>query len=362
MKALSDQINCLFDRSAYSDNSSNKQANMLPLLKNLVIFHYQNCAEYRNILDALRFDISSVNFIEDLPFLPVRLFKAIDLLSVPFNEVSKTMKSSGTSGQVPSKIFLDKNTAMLQRRVLAKISSEFIGTKRLPMIVVDRKSAISNRTTFSASTAGILGFSSFSSSQFFALNDDMSVDVPGLIDFLDSHRSEKIFFFGFTSTIWQYFLLPLATENLSLDFSNSLLIHGGGWKKLQNENISRKEFRDKIFDVVSIKNVHDYYGMVEQTGSIFVECSQHYFHTSNFSTIVVRDPQTFSVLSFGQTGLIQVVSLAAMSYPGNILLTEDIGQILGEDDCRCGRLGRYFEIFGRLEHAELRGCSDTFNA
>jgi hypothetical protein len=230
------------------------------------------------------------------------------------------------------------------------------------MIVVDRKSAISNRTTFSASTAGILGFSSFSSSQFFALNDDMSVDVPGLIDFLDSHRSEKIFFFGFTSTIWQYFLLPLATENLSLDFSNSLLIHGGGWKKLQNENISRKEFRDKIFDVVSIKNVHDYYGMVEQTGSIFVECSQHYFHTSNFSTIVVRDPQTFSVLSFGQTGLIQVVSLAAMSYPGNILLTEDIGQILGEDDCRCGRLGRYFEIFGRLEHAELRGCSDTFNA
>ena len=49
-----------------------------------------------------------------------------------------------------------------------------------------------------------------------------------------------------------------------------------------------------------------------------------------------------------------------MSYPGHSLLTEDEGILLGEDDCRCGRLGKYFKIVGRIKNAEIRGCSDTY--
>jgi phenylacetate-coenzyme A ligase PaaK-like adenylate-forming protein len=333
---------------------------MLPILIDLVKFHYQNCAEYRNILDALRFDYSTVVSIEDLPFLPARLFKELELLSVPFEEITKVMKSSGTSSQIPSKIYIDRNTALLQRRVLAKIISEFIGTKRRPMVIIDRKSSVSNRTTFSASVAGILGFTSFSNDQFYALNDDMSVNVLGLTEFLSLHNTETVFFFGFTSLIWQYFLLPLADAEFSAVLPDSMFIHGGGWKKLQSENISRDEFRNKIFDILHIEKVHDYYGMVEQTGSIFVECSQHYFHTSNFSTVIVRDPKDLSVLKFGQIGLIEVISIVALSYPGHVLLTEDLGRVVGEDTCTCGRHGKYFEILGRLEKSELRGCSDTF--
>ena len=41
-------------------------------------------------------------------------------------------------------------------------------------------------------------------------------------------------------------------------------------------------------------------------------------------------------------------------------MTEDEGIILGEDDCPCGRKGKYFEIIGRMKNAELRGCSDTY--
>ncbi|MDP7040605.1 MAG: acyl-protein synthetase, partial [Myxococcota bacterium] len=52
-------------------------------------------------------------------------------------------------------------------------------------------------------------------------------------------------------------------------------------------------------------------------------------------------------------------SLLPWSYPGHILLTEDEGEILGEDDCPCGRLGKYFKIHGRIAEAEIRGCSDT---
>ena len=101
--------------------------------------------------------------------------------------------------------------------------------------------------------------------------------------------------------------------------------------------------------------------MVEQTGSIFVECNERNLHTSNFSHVIIRDPHTFSVLPFRQRGLIEVISMAPGSYPGHVLLTEDVGEIVGEDDCVCGRLGRYFKVYGRLENAEIRGCSDTYS-
>ena len=60
--------------------------------------------------------------------------------------------------------------------------------------------------------------------------------------------------------------------------------------------------------------------------------------------------------------MIEVLSLLPRSYPGHALLTEDRGRLLGEDDCPCGRKGRYFEVFGRLPKAELRGCSDSHAA
>ena len=63
----------------------------------------------------------------------------------------------------------------------------------------------------------------------------------------------------------------------------------------------------------------------------------------------------------GETGIIEVVSVLPKSYPGHVLLTEDEGVILGEDDCPCGRKGKYFEVRGRMAKAEVRGCSDTFS-
>ena len=58
-----------------------------------------------------------------------------------------------------------------------------------------------------------------------------------------------------------------------------------------------------------------------------------------------------------ETGVVQVVSALPRSYPGHSLLTEDLGDLLGEDDCRCGQLGRTFRVLGRVPKAELRGCS-----
>lgn len=91
-----------------------------------------------------------------------------------------------------------------------------------------------------------------------------------------------------------------------------------------------------------------------------MECEYGHLHTSIFSDIIIRNPFDFSECKIGEKGLIQVVSLLPKSYPGHSLLTEDEGLILGEDDCPCGRKGKYFEIIGRIKNAEIRGCSDTY--
>ena len=100
--------------------------------------------------------------------------------------------------------------------------------------------------------------------------------------------------------------------------------------------------------------------MVEQTGSIFMECESGHLHASIYSDVVIRDYNSFKSVGHGQQGLIQLVSLLPLSYPGHSILSEDVGEILGEDDCACGRKGKYFRIIGRIKNAETRGCSDTY--
>jgi hypothetical protein len=99
--------------------------------------------------------------------------------------------------------------------------------------------------------------------------------------------------------------------------------------------------------------------MVEQVGSIFMECEEGYLHSPNFAEILIRDFTDWSIRPKGKEGIIQTISVLPKSYPGHSLLTDDLGTIIGIDDCKCGRKGTYFVVNGRIPKAELRGCSDT---
>ena len=99
--------------------------------------------------------------------------------------------------------------------------------------------------------------------------------------------------------------------------------------------------------------------MVEQTGSIFLECEYGFFHTSIFSEIYIRD-HNLNLAPNKKIGLIQILSLLPLSYPGHNILTEDLGLIIGTDDCKCGRKGKYFLVTGRVPGTENRGCSDVY--
>ena len=85
--------------SPFSLNQQTKTAALTTALKELTVHHYHNFNPYRNILKAQGFDPDKIFSYIDLPFLPVNLFKKLDLVSVPREDIIKTMTSSGTTGQ-----------------------------------------------------------------------------------------------------------------------------------------------------------------------------------------------------------------------------------------------------------------------
>lgn len=355
----------LLEIQPYSLRREEKHALLTRRLLELTEHHRENCPEYRQMLDSVGYDREQVSGYEDLPFLPVRLFKELRLKSVPEEDVVKTMTSSGTTGQAVSRIYLDRTTSSNQQKTMVKIVSDFLGASRLPMIILDCPSVVKDRAMFSARGAGILGFSIFGARKIYALDDDMKLDVDALSTFLEKFHGQDILLFGFTFMVWQHFykeLVRLKEQGITFDLSRGILIHGGGWKKLTSEAVSPQEFHDRLQSVCGIDRVHDYYGMVEQTGCIYMQCECGHLHASIFSDVIMRRPIDFGVCEVGEPGIIQVLSSIPESYPGHSLLTEDEGVLIGEDDCPCGRKGKYFKINGRLKNAEIRGCSDTYAA
>jgi len=337
-----------------------KAALYLRAFSDLTSHHYEKCLPYRRLLDVLGVRPDRLENVEDVPFIPVRLFKDYELLSVDRSQIVKTMTSSGTTGQRVSKIFLDRETAANQTKVLTKLMSTFLGKKRLPMLVIDTKAVLKDRNLFSARGAGILGFSMLGYDVTYALDETMQLDLDTIQSFLQKHKDEDILLFGFTFMIWEHFYRTLESAGIRLALDKGIIIHGGGWKKLIEQAVDNNTFKNSIQKVSGIKKIYNYYGMVEQTGSIFMECEHGQLHSSIFSDVIIRDFKDFSSLGAGQQGLIQLISLLPFSYPGHSILSEDIGELLGEDDCPCGRMGKYFKVHGRIKNAEVRGCSDTY--
>jgi hypothetical protein len=336
-----------------------KDRALLSALNALTAWHRDRCEPYRNIVDGL-FSTRPAETLADVPFIPVRLFKTRRLASVPAAQVIKTLTSSGTTGQAVSQIFLDKETSLRQTRALTAIMASFLGRQRLPMVVVDSLEQLKDKTRFSARTAGILGFSIFGREHLHCLDADLELKLDELSDYVDRHRASGILWFGFTFIVWQKLVLALRSRGQTLDAgAASVMIHGGGWKRLTELQVNNPQFKSGLLESVGIGRVHNYYGMVEQVGSIFMECEHGHLHAPGFADVIIRDPLTLAPVSVGATGLIQVLSAIPVSYPGHSLLTEDVGRLLGHDGCPCGRRGRFFEVLGRMAQAELRGCSDT---
>ncbi|MCB2294119.1 acyl-protein synthetase [Clostridium algoriphilum] len=319
----------------------------------------------KSMYNKLGVDINSIKTLEQVPYIPVNMFKSFDLRVCKIEQVVRVLQSSATTTGIPSKIYLDKQTAIRQTQGLISTLSSFLGSKRRPMLIIDSEDSNKRGDSITARGAAIRGVSTFASKLFYVMDkekDELKVNIDRLREFERKYKDEKIIVYGFTYILWSKFLKVLKKEEIQLNMPNLKLLHSGGWKKLTSEKVEKEVFGKTAAEVfnTSATNIIDFYGMVEQLGVVFIDCEYGHKHVPNFAEIIIRDIQTLEEVKFGEKGLIEVMSILGSSYPSQAILTEDIGKFIGIDDCPCGRRGKYFRFKSRVDKAEVRGCGDTF--
>lgn len=324
----------------------------------IIKHHIQKCKKYSRLLKKLNFKIENNLAIYQIPPVPVSIFKDNILYSCEKKKIVKKLLSSGTSGTKRSQIFLDPVNSIVQTKVLFQIMSHFFGKKRMPMLVIDKKHENETRDNLVASQAAVNGFSLLSKKIFYAYKSNGEVNFDDIKIFNDSFNKEKKIVFGFTDKVYNFFF-----ENKNQlryqKFNNCTLLHGGGWKKLESKSIDSKIFKTTLKKNYYFEKIVNYYGLIEQTGSIFVECDKcDAFKCSIYSDVFIRNKNFDIENKENKIGLLQLMSLLPSSYPGNNIITEDLGMICSNKICRCSFKGKLFRVLGRSKNSEVRGCAN----
>ena len=354
-------------------NNSDKDVLFKTALADNFEHHYKNCAHYQRLCKK-RGWVAPINKdfnLEDFPYLPVEIFKNMNLSSISNENIVRTLQSSATSGQTPSTVVLDNETRKRQMQTLVWFLSHRLGKSRRPFIVmdVDPKSIKSGQDTISARAAAVRGFLIAASSAKYCMSQDedgeMYLELESLENALEDVQAsgKQAVIFGYTYVFYIYAAKQLQKKGVNFNLPNTTILHIGGWKKLQSQATDKDTFNRTMSDVFGVKtnNIIDCYGFTEQLGVVYLDGEDGLKRTSEVSEIIVRDPITLLPCKDGDEGLLEFITPLPLSYPGHAILTDDIGRIISRNQGKDGRQGVAFEILGRRKKAEIRGCGDILS-
>jgi hypothetical protein len=363
---IDQQVESLIRGPQYAMSQAEKDPLLVGILRRRCRDIADKCSAYGRFIGRLGLPVDDWRTVADVPPVPVSMFKHFLLSAVPPSEVVRELHSSSTTGQQPSRIVIDKTTAFRQSRALASILKEHLGGQRRPYLVLDAAESAAAGDTLTARGAAIRGVGNFASQTVYALrkkpDGDLEPDWQVIEAFFQTHAEQPILLFGFTFMVWTRFTTLAEERKLKFHAAQAILLHSGGWKKLAAQAVSKEEFNRRTSAVLGChpETILDFYGMIEQVGTVFVDCESGNKHAPAFADVVIRRPSTLCPVEIGETGILEVISTLPTSYPGQAIITEDQGTLLGIDDCPCGRKGKYFRFTKRIEQAEARGCGDTF--
>ncbi len=365
MLQLAEKIDRVLSMVPYGQPPEERQAGLLEVLKDELDYACQRHGGYKNYVQQWPVDYRSAGRIADLPYLPVGLLKANPPLSfVSPDEIKRTLTSSATTSQVPSRVVLDLPTTRRMTKGTAIILRDFIGSARRPYLVVDTPSLTGGASALGARGAAIQGLQPFANETTYCLgiNDqgELTLDLDKLEAFAKDRQDTELLVYGFTFILWNQLVKPLKAEGISLNLPKARILHSGGWKRLQDQAVEKSVFNQELARVLgcSPDRVVDFYGMVESVGVIYPDCPEGNKHAPGFGDVIVRNPLTLEPVAAGEEGIVQVCSVLPTSFPGNLLLTEDVAKVIAYDGCPCGRRGISFRFAGRIPKAELRGCGN----
>jgi phenylacetate-coenzyme A ligase PaaK-like adenylate-forming protein len=362
---IEQSIETMLNGPIYSLEPDERKSRLLGLMKQQLAYACDRNPRFRNYVAHWPIDFENAETIADLPYLPAGVFKANPPLSlISPSEIKRTIVSSATSGQTPSRVVLDAATSKRTTKSVAAIMKEFIGPERRPYLVVDTPENLMAHTELGARAAAIQGLGSFATELVPCLQSerhgDPELNLQKLFEFAEKRKDVEILVYGFTYVIWTRLVQPLREQGITLRMPNVHVFHSGGWKRLEQEAVSKEFFTREAASVFGCETnrVIDYYGMVENIGVIYPDCVHGNKHVAAFAEVMVRNPLTLAPVAPGQQGLVQVCSVLPTSFPGFLVLTDDIAELIGDDGCPCGRRGTHFRFVRRVPNAEPRGCGN----
>lgn len=297
-------------------------------------YQYEHTLVYRQYVTHLGVQPDQVDHYTKIPFLPIQFFKTQTII-VKDTAPEITFTSSGTTGMVTSRhpvanvqvyemsfrkafeLFYDdiENTA-----VLALLPSYLERSGSSLIYMVD----------------DLIKSSRQEESNYFLYNHE---DLYQVLQKLHI-KGTKTILIGVT-----YALLDFI-EKYTIDFPNLIVMETGGMKGQRKEMV-RHELHELLCKGFGTSTIHSEYGMTELLSQGY-SYGHGLFKTPPWMKILIRDTNDpLTLLDNRKTGAINVIDLANY-YSCSFIATQDLGRYHENDD---------FEILGRFDNADIRGCN-----
>lgn len=314
-------------------DSTTAQENFERLAMQAFSFQYMHNHIYHRYCDLLNIDVGMVNYIEDIPFMPVEFFKSHKVICDDMN-AEIVFTSSSTTGNVPSSHYVAD--ANIYKRTFMSGFRQFYGEPS-ELCILGLLPAYLERTGSSLvyMVDELIRQSAHSMSGFF-LNDhnELYERICRLED-----NGEKYILIGVS-----FALLDFA-EKYNLQIKHGIVMETGGMKGRRKE-IVRSELHDILQKSFGVQKVHSEYGMTELLSQAYSQ-GDGIYRCSNTMKVLARETNDPLSVHKSGSGAINVIDLANI-YSCCFIQTSDLGQVFDDGT---------FTVSGRFDSADVRGCN-----
>jgi phenylacetate-coenzyme A ligase PaaK-like adenylate-forming protein len=303
----------------------------------LEIFNYQysNNLIYHDFVKSLGKVPSKILTPFEIPFLPVEFFRNHKITTGDL-QVEKIFESSGTTGVSPGRHFV--NDLSLYEQTFLKTFRLFYGEPEEYLIAALLPSYIEReRSSLVYMADNLIKRSNNPGSGFYKSN------IVDLIQTINKAKAgnQKILLLGVS-----FALLDLA-ENESPDLSGVIVMETGGMKGRRKE-LTRSELHAILMEKLNVASIHSEYGMTELLSQAYSK-GQGIFYCPPWMRVIIRDPQDPLTLftEADKTGGINIIDLANIN-SCSFIATGDLGKVHEDGG---------FEVLGRFDNSDIRGCN-----
>lgn len=295
---------------------------------------YENNLVYRDFCNYLKINIHNIKKVEKIPFLPISFFKTHAVISTNLLP-EKTFVSSGTTGQITSKHLV--SNLLVYEESFSKGFKNIYGNIQDYVVLALLPSYLERSdSSLVYMCEKLIQDSQRSESGFYLRNYH---DLINIIEKLEKNE-QKTLLIGVT-----YALLDLV-EIRKFNLKNTIIMETGGMKGKRKEMI-REELHAILTEGFGVQSIHSEYGMTELLSQAY-SFGNGIFECPNWMQVLVRDPEDALLnIKNNKTGGINVIDLANFN-SCSFIATQDLGK--KHNDFQ-------FEILGRFDHADIRGCN-----